>query len=82
MGKPTVPLIPHPHIPLVDPQTGQITQEWWRYLQSTPAKFRLHSSFIPSSALEMTVEATSDSTLTVRYKGSDGTIRSATIPLT
>jgi len=74
--------IPPPHVAFVDPQTGQINPVWWRYLQAIPGKFRLTSSFIPSNILEMTVEATNDSTLTFRYKGSDGVIRSGTLALT
>ena len=37
---------------------------------------------VPPNNGEMTVQATSDTQLTFRYKGSDGIVRSATLTLT
>ena len=40
------------------------------------------SSISPADNGELVFEATSDTTITVKYKGSDGTVRSGTITLT
>lgn len=72
--------------PVAEPKTGWPTDYLQRLWQNTLAAsgpiITLRDSQQPSDKGTLVIEATSDTTLTFRYKGSDGVVRSAALTLT
>ncbi len=72
--------------PIVDPALGTPTQQFQRLWQATlPAQgpvIALLSTQQPQDKGTLVIEATSDTSLTFRYMGSDGVVRSASLTLT
>ncbi len=69
--------------PIVD-ATGRPTLAFsrlWQTLFRRPV-FRLGDAQGPPESGDLVVEATSDTSLTFRYRGSDGIVRSASLTLT
>lgn len=67
--------------PIVD--SGTATLKWNNRLSSTaPFNLSLSSSVTPVSNGDLAFQATSNTSLTFKYKGSDGTVRSGSVTLT
>lgn len=71
-------------VPMVNPD-GKPTERFQRLWQNTASRqdpaFSLLSDTSPVAKGTLVIEATSDTSLTFRYRGSDGVVRSASLTL-